>query len=304
MSFDIAYRVHANEEVGAGHWMRSLAWLEWLKESTQYTLAVSGEVDEEYSQMFQGENIRYFSSSHNFGARFLLVDSYEDLRLVFNAISINGAALLFDDGVQESSSRVDFVVSPFQAEQDCTQRYPNAQIFSGTEYLYFRENVHRLKRTIFPLLEVQEVLVSLGASAQTKLLRSVLALVCAAFPRAKICVQGLIEPTADELANDKLEFLGVFSGSFLERLSQVDLVVCAAGQTLLESIHIGTPAVGLVIAENQQSCADALRRQGIPIAQDIRTLEQILNAPPNRAVSSKLGSGVSSIQSAIQESLS
>lgn len=50
--------------------------------------------------------------------------------------------------------------------------------------------------------------------------------------------------------------------SLFELLSDADLVVSAAGQTMLEALAVGAPCVALVTAENQRAQADALRAAG------------------------------------------
>jgi spore coat polysaccharide biosynthesis predicted glycosyltransferase SpsG len=51
-------------------------------------------------------------------------------------------------------------------------------------------------------------------------------------------------------------------GSLVEPLTRCDLVVTAAGVTLLEACAAGTPAVALVVADNQRPGAERLAREG------------------------------------------
>jgi spore coat polysaccharide biosynthesis predicted glycosyltransferase SpsG len=51
-------------------------------------------------------------------------------------------------------------------------------------------------------------------------------------------------------------------GSLLDPLTECDLVVTAAGVTLLEACASGTPAVALVVADNQRPGAERLARAG------------------------------------------
>lgn len=54
----------------------------------------------------------------------------------------------------------------------------------------------------------------------------------------------------------------------LETLTAADLVLCAAGQTLLEACAVGTPCISAVLADNQQGNADALERRGATVVVD------------------------------------
>ncbi len=82
----------------------------------------------------------------------------------------------------------------------------------------------------------------------------------------------------------------------LEALRRADLVVSAAGSSLLEALAVGVPAVGLVVAENQRRKATSLAAAGAThlvdpcdraaVAETVRRLD---GAPAERAELSRRG---------------
>jgi spore coat polysaccharide biosynthesis predicted glycosyltransferase SpsG len=55
------------------------------------------------------------------------------------------------------------------------------------------------------------------------------------------------------------------SASLLEELLACDLVVCGAGQTMLEAAATGAPCVAVVLADNQRRAAEQLDRAGAAV---------------------------------------
>jgi spore coat polysaccharide biosynthesis predicted glycosyltransferase SpsG len=106
---------------------------------------------------------------------------------------------------------------------------------------------------------VERVLVTTGGGDPGGLASAIAAAAVAAIPAAGVeLVRG---PYADLVAPAGVELVG--PGEIMrEALARADLVVCGAGQTMLEACALGTPCLAIVLANNQALSARALERSG------------------------------------------
>lgn len=106
---------------------------------------------------------------------------------------------------------------------------------------------------------VQHILVSTGAGDPGGLSVGLAEAVASAMPEARVrLVQGPYAPSFDP---DGVEVVRA-PDALLDELLAADLVVSAAGQTMLEAAALGTPCVAVVLADNQRRQAQLLSDVG------------------------------------------
>jgi spore coat polysaccharide biosynthesis predicted glycosyltransferase SpsG len=111
-----------------------------------------------------------------------------------------------------------------------------------------------------PSTDVQRVLVTTGGGDHTGTGPSLANRLAKALPSAAVTlVRGPYAPPPDVLAGIRV---AVAPDSLFDLLVEADLVVSAAGQTMLEALAVGTPCIALVTADNQARQADELRSSG------------------------------------------
>jgi UDP-2,4-diacetamido-2,4,6-trideoxy-beta-L-altropyranose hydrolase len=110
-----------------------------------------------------------------------------------------------------------------------------------------------------PRARVERVLVTIGGGGSDQAAKAILAAVRAGAPDAAITlVQG---PYARFPPLDGVRLLRAPAG-LRDELMDADLVVCAAGLTMLEGAAIGVPCVAVALVENQHRQAQRLHEQG------------------------------------------
>lgn len=114
--------------------------------------------------------------------------------------------------------------------------------------------------------QVRRVLVTTGGGrAGTQLGARLSDAVHAALPAVEVAfVRG---PFADVAAPDGVRLVAG-ADSLARELLAADVVVSAAGQTMLEAAALGTPCVALVIADNQRRQADEMADAGAAVLAD------------------------------------
>ncbi len=140
------------------------------------------------------------------------------------------------------------------------------------EFAAFREQ--SLQRRKHP--ELKRILISLGGVDRTNMTGQILAaLADSSLPTSTELdiIMGAAAPYLDEIRQQavRLPFkatVGVNVQDMAERMCLADLSIGAVGSTSWERCCLGLPAILLVLAENQKSAAEALKRSGAVIITD------------------------------------
>lgn len=123
--------------------------------------------------------------------------------------------------------------------------------------------------------EVGSALVTSGASDAGGGVAALAARVKAALPQASVtAVRGPFSHTA---APEGVELLDA-PRDLAPAMAASDLVVSAAGLTMLEALSTAAPTIGLIVAENQRAQAESVRRVGAAEVCEPRALEAALDA--------------------------
>ena len=191
-------------------------------------------------------------------------------------------ALLLDQNLGRVSSDYDGLIP-----EDCQRLIGPGYALLRPEFAKLREQ--SLKRRQRP--ELRRILISLGGVDRTNVTGQVLdALAETGLPASTELdiIMGAAAPYLDEIRQQAagLAFkatVNVNVADMAERMYLADLSIGAAGSTSWERCCLGLPAILMVLAENQKSAAEALKRSGAVIITDsgteVRTeLEKLRNS--------------------------
>jgi len=279
--YDFVFILDANQRVGAGHLVRALALVEYFVSGGQ-EIAFVGDIDAQMFNTIVKQNIRLYGSSARPECRCLIVDHYAPLEEVLDAWPISLPVILFEDLSSRESERPVMVVNALGNNEELKASFPNAEIACGLNFQLYRQAVRSLCPLQKGLPKRQNVadskvriLINFGGSDQSVLIKQVLAVIHRyILPKTTIDVVGECN-LPQELASN-VKYHGPFIDDFLSRARASDIVICGAGQTLLEMLYLECFTIGLVIAENQLRCAQIVGSLGYPVVTDLSALESSL----------------------------
>ncbi|MDZ4816262.1 MAG: UDP-2,4-diacetamido-2,4,6-trideoxy-beta-L-altropyranose hydrolase [Verrucomicrobiota bacterium] len=198
------------------------------------------------------------------GVSKVMIDTYElnstDIKVIGEAFTTGVV-----DDLADRELAVDFVTNGLGYAESLTYRVrPDTQKLLGTQYTILREEFHNAPdRTARE--EIRDVLISMGGSDPLALSGLTSLVVAGVFPEAKITV--VLGPLAKELKGDFPNSICVIrdTETMAELMRKSDIAIVGGGQTLYELAIVGTPAISVLIAENQRHNWEYLRNKNVII---------------------------------------
>ncbi|MBC7106186.1 MAG: hypothetical protein H5T97_09620 [Firmicutes bacterium] len=277
----VLFRVDANRATGLGHLMRSLALAEEFA-ARGWSVAFAGNLDRDACGRIARAGAALLAASTGEAEERLLVSAAEGIG---PAVLVVDTYLLGDEYYLRAARLIPVVV----AVDDVGHSPPGVRVLinygpaaSGLGYRV-RPETHYLLGPRYALLprtlrargprrvrrEVSHILVTVGGSDPNLLLPRILAGLQRAGVGARwdvVLGPGMLgEMGAPDCGRDPRVRLHEALPSLLPLLQESDLVVCAAGVTACEAAAVGTPAILLVQAENQEPNARELAALGAAI---------------------------------------
>lgn len=183
---------------------------------------------------------------------FLAIDSYVlPLDTYEKAVRCTKVCLFFDDTLRldypkaillNNASGVNFA--------RYREKYPHHLLFLGSDYRLLQPPfVQALKNPPIPLKqEVQNVLITLGGSDILGLNKPLVAAFNRAYPNLNLhCI------ARDSTILGARFYRDLCAQEMADLIRQMDICICACGQSLGEILACGIPAIALEVAENQNA---------------------------------------------------
>ncbi len=283
MSMTILFRVDGDEQIGAGHVLRSLALAESLREQhadvefacrrlspgLQAKLEATGltvhRIDGEANPDEDCRQLLEIAAAQD--ATWIVLDGYEfsadDRRAVFQS---GRQLLVVDDLGRDDLYHADLVVNPgLEAERIGYRHSPGAKLLLGPQYAPVSNSFLSARRPRLTQQRASKLLATFGgadpADLSSRFLEA-LALVNRADLEARLIVgpanprqQALRQQCAAGRINCELV---VDPQSMASEMKWSDLAVAAAGSTCWELATLGIPTLAIVVADNQVSLAAGL----------------------------------------------
>lgn len=182
----------------------------------------------------------------------IAIDSYVlPLESYVQATRYAKICLFFDDTLRLSYPQGILLNSA--SGVDCAQyraKYPKHTLFLGSDYRLLQAPFARaLQNPAIPLKqEVQKVLIALGGSDVLGLNEPLVMTLRRAFPSLELhCI------TKDSDLIGQNGHYGLSAQEMADLIGQMDICICACGQSLGEILACGIPAIALEVAENQNA---------------------------------------------------
>jgi UDP-2,4-diacetamido-2,4,6-trideoxy-beta-L-altropyranose hydrolase len=289
-------RADASSSIGVGHVMRSLSLGEALLDEgfgvelvsfelapSLQSLATSCGVEVvELSCAPRSSEDAQFVLQRN--ANIVVVDGYEFSREFFSVLEANGTPFaVVDDNVETSAQSPSAVINqnPHASASMYAHLQGNPKLFLGLQYAMVRKEVREVAAMNLPSRE-GEVFVAMGGADFLGLTAPIVEALAETGLQIRVAVghantqRAHIQKLADQLGNVTL----IEQQDYVSSLASAHVAVLAAGSSLWEACAVGTPSIGLVVADNQFESANAAKKLGFTRVVDCRVrfnVDAVLN---------------------------
>ena len=279
-------RADASSSIGVGHVMRSLSLGEALLDEgfgvelvsfelapSLQSLATSCGVEVvELSCAPRSSEDAQFVLERN--ANLVVVDGYEFSREFFAVLETSSTPFaVIDDNAETSAQSPSAVINqnPHASASMYAHLQGNPKLLLGLQYAMVRKEVCEVAAMNLQSCE-GEVFVAMGGADFLGLTAPIVEALAETGLQIRVAVghantqRAHIQKLADQLGNVTL----IEQQDYVSSLASAHVAVLAAGSSLWEACAVGTPSIGLVVAENQFASANAAKKLGFTRVVDCR----------------------------------
>ncbi|NLK97752.1 MAG: UDP-2,4-diacetamido-2,4,6-trideoxy-beta-L-altropyranose hydrolase [Epulopiscium sp.] len=278
----ILIRADGGKTIGMGHIMRTLVLAEELKQFAEvsYVCLEGEEFDLGVSYLKQnGYAVLRFSKEEllnrlkDIAYDCIIVDSYNVDVSFFKSLKRKGTLLGYIDDLKQEEYPVDFIINQNPYALDLSYRKEKyMKTFLGLQYVLLRKEFqNQAKRHINPVCK--DILVTVGGSDINRITEKIIlnilkgeldvnlhVVIGPAFPKKYL--ETFNQPRVKLYHNPTMSDL----------MKRCDLAISACGSTVYELAACGTPAIGIVVADNQIMASEKLKQLGIIKASNIENI--------------------------------
>ena len=289
-------RADASSSIGVGHVMRSLSLGEALLDEgfgvelvsfelapSLQSLATSCGVEVvELSCAPRSSEDAQFVLQRN--ANIVVVDGYEFSREFFAVLEASSTPFaIIDDNVETNAQSPSAVINqnPHASASMYAHLQGEPKMLLGLQYAMVRKEVREVAAMNLPSRE-GEVFVAMGGADFLGLTAPIVEALAETGLQIRVAVghattqRAHIQKLADQLGNVTL----IEQQDYVSSLASAHVAVLAAGSSLWEACAVGTPSIGLVVADNQFASANAAKKLGFTRVVDCRVrfnVDAVLN---------------------------
>ena len=289
-------RADASSSIGVGHVMRSLSLGEALLdegfgvELVSFELAPSlqslatscgVEVVELTCAPRSSEDAQFVLQRN---ANIVVVDGYEFSREFFAGLEASSTPFaIIDDNAETNAQSPSAVINqnPHASASMYAHLQGEPKMLLGLQYAMVRKEVREVAAMNLPSRE-GEVFVAMGGADFLGLTAPIVEALAETGLQIRVAVghanthRAHIQKLADQLGNVTL----IEQQDYVSNLASAHVAVLAAGSSLWEACAVGTPSIGLVVADNQFASANAAKKLGFTRVVDCRVrfnVDAVLN---------------------------
>ena len=279
-------RADASSSIGVGHVMRSLSLGEalidegfgvelvsWgLAPSLQSLAASCGiEVVELVCTPRSSEDAQFVLDRK---ADIVVVDGYEFSREFFAALEISDTPFaVIDDNAETKALSPNAVINqnPHASASMYENMQGNPKLLLGLQFAMVRKEVREVAALHLPTHE-GEVFVAMGGADFLGLTAPIVETLAEIGLQIRVAVghANTQREHVQKLADQHGHVTLIEQDDYVSSLASAHVAVLAAGSSLWESCAVGTPSIGLVVADNQFASANAAAKLGFTRAIDCR----------------------------------
>lgn len=289
-------RADASSSIGVGHVMRSLSLGEALLDEGFGVELVSFELAPSLQSLAASCGVEVVELScaprSNDDAQFVLqrnanivvVDGYEFSREFFAVLEASSTPFaVVDDNAETNAHSPSAVINqnPHASASIYAHLHGNSKLLLGLQYAMVRKEVREVAAMNLPSRE-GEVFVAMGGADFLGLTAPIVEALAETGLQIRVAVghantqRAQIQKLADQFGHVTL----IEQQDYVSSLASAHVAVLAAGSSLWEACAVGTPSIGLVVADNQSASANAAKKLGFTRVVDCRvrfSVEAVLN---------------------------
>ena len=279
-------RADASSSIGVGHVMRSLSLGETLLDEgfgvelvscglapSLQSLATSCgiEVVEPSCAPRSSEDAQFVLERN---AAIVVVDGYEFSRDFFAALEASNTTFaVIDDNAETKAQSPDAVINqnPHASESLYAHMQGTPKLLLGLQYAMVREEVREVAAMHLPTRE-GEVFVAMGGADFLGLTAPIVEALVETGLQIRVAVghANTQREHVQKLADKHGHVTLIEQQDYVSSLASAHVAVLAAGSSLWEACAVGTPSIGLVVADNQIASANAAAKLGFTRVIDCR----------------------------------
>ena len=289
-------RADASSSIGVGHVMRSLSLGEALLDEGFGVELVSFELAPSLQSLATSCGVELVelacaprsSEDAQFvlqrNANIVVVDGYEFSREFFAVLEASSTPFaVVDDNAETNAQTPSAVINqnPHASASMYAQLQGNPKLLLGLQYAMVRKEVREVAAMNLSSRE-GEVFVAMGGADFLGLTAPIVEALAETGLQIRVAVGHTnnqrvhIQKLADQLGNVTL----IEQQDYVSSLASANVAVLAAGSSLWEACAVGTPSIGLVVADNQFASANAAKKLGFTRVVDCRVrfnIDAVLN---------------------------
>ena len=279
-------RADASSSIGVGHVMRSLSLGEALIDEgfgvelvscglapSLQSLATSCgiEVVEPSCAPRSSEDAQFVLERN---AAIVVVDGYEFSRDFFAALEASNTTFaVIDDNAETKAQSPDAVINqnPHASESLYAHMQGTPKLLLGLQYAMVRKEVREVAAMHLPTRE-GEVFVAMGGADFLGLTAPIVEALVETGLQIRVAVghANTQREHVQKLADQHGHVTLIEQQDYVSSLASAHVAVLAAGSSLWEACAVGTPSIGLVVADNQIASANAAAKLGFTRVIDCR----------------------------------
>ena len=281
-------RADASSSIGVGHVMRSLSIGEALLDEGFGVELVSFELAPSLQSLATSCGIEVVeltcaprsSEDAQFvltrNADIVVVDGYEFSREFFVALELSDTPFaVIDDNAETNAKSPKAVINqnPHASAPMYAHLQGNPKLLLGLQYAMVRREVREVAAMNLPTRE-GEVFVAMGGADFLGLTAPIVEALAETGLQIRVAVghantqREQVQKLADQFGHVTL----IEQHDYVSSLASAHVAVLAAGSSLWEACAVGTPSIGLVVAENQFASANAAAKLGFTRMVDCRVI--------------------------------
>ena len=281
-------RADASSSIGVGHVMRSLSLGEALLDEGFGVELVSFELAPSLQSLATSCGIEVVeltcaprsSEDAQFvltrNADIVVVDGYEFSREFFVALELSDTPFaVIDDNAETNAKSPKAVINqnPHASAPMYAHLQGNPKLLLGLQFAMVRREVREVAAMNLPTRE-GEVFVAMGGADFLGLTAPIVEALAETGLQIRVAVghantqREQVQKLADQFGHVTL----IEQHDYVSSLASAHVAVLAAGSSLWEACAVGTPSIGLVVAENQFASANAAAKLGFTRMVDCRVI--------------------------------
>ena len=279
-------RADASSSIGVGHVMRSLSLGEALLDEGFGVELLSFELAPSLQSLATSCGIEVVEPScaprSSEDAQFVLernaaivvVDGYEFSRDFFAALEASNTTFaVIDDNAETKAQSPDAVINqnPHASESLYAHMQGTPKLLLGLQYAMVRKEVREVAAMHLPTRE-GEVFVAMGGADFLGLTAPIVEALVETGLQIRVAVghANTQREHVQKLADQHGHVTLIEQQDYVSSLASAHVAVLAAGSSLWEACAVGTPSIGLVVADNQIASANAAAKLGFTRVIDCR----------------------------------